>query len=285
MKWDNFPVGLSGCRAGYSSYDSCDYDITVFDNQIHADEIIQFQNIFVRIHHGFLSEKNSKILIQYDNMKILQDESWDLRMLISKINEKKQILFKDFAKNSLLESIFCCEKTKHGIKESNVFSPCWQKCATYCLAEALIVLNKLKPSPTHMLEEMRKLEKNFINEKFSRVNETSGIERSTPSLLERILKSTIGLSDLLEKNNHSLVIQKQYNYFIKHSMLSDCYFYLGYVNKEIFSTFRDSILKQPDLIHILKISFDFDVDLILLENRANLIQKSSNEVLESISRQ
>jgi len=135
-----------------------------------------------------------------------------------------------------------------------------------------------------MLGEIRKLEKNQINEQFSIVNETSGIERSTPSLLERILKSTIGLSDLLEKNNHSLLIQEQYDYFIKHSMLSDCYFYLGYINKEIFSTFRDSILKQPDLIHILKISFDIDVDPNLLENQANLIQKSSNDILESISR-
>jgi hypothetical protein len=217
-------------------------------------------------------------------MTILQDESWDLRMLLSKINKKKQILYKDFAKNSLLDSIFCCEKTKQGIKESNMFASCWQKCATYFLADALIALNNFKPSPTHMLEEIRKLEKNSINEKFSTVIETSGIERSTPSLLERILKSTIGLSDLLEKNNHSLVIQKQYDNFIRNSMPSDCYFYLGYVNKEIFSTFRDLILNQPELIHILKISFDIDADLNLLENQVNLIQKSSNEVLQSISR-
>ena len=97
------------------------------------------------------------------------------------------------------------------------------------------------------------------------MNETTGIERSTPSLLDRILKSTIGLSDLIEKNNHSSIIQKQHDYFIKNSMLSDCYFYLGYVNKEIFSTFRDSILRKPDLMHILKISFDIDVDINLLD--------------------
>ena len=284
MKWDKSPVGFSGCRTGNYWYDTCDYDVTIFDNENHPDKIILNQNKFVRIHHGFLNESKSKILIHYDNMTILQDESWDLRMLLSKLNEKKQILYKDFAKNSLLDSIFCCEKTKQGIKESNVFASCWQKCATYFLADALMALNNFKPSPTHMLEEIRKLEKNSINEKFSAVIETSGIERSIPSLLERILKSTIGLSDLIEKNNHSLIIQKQYDNFIKHSMLSDCYFYLGYVNKEIFSTFRDSILKQPDLIHILKISFDIDVDLNLLENQVNLIQKSSNEVLQSISR-
>lgn len=284
MKWDNFPVGLSGCRAEDYSYDACDYDVTVFDNLICDDEIISFENKFVRIHHGFLSETKSKILIHYDNMKILQDESWDLRMMLSKINEKKQILYKDFAKNSLLDSIFCCEKTKQGIKESNVFAPCWQKCAAYFLADALMALNKYKPGPTHILEKARKLEKNSINEKISIVNETTGIERSTPSLLDRILKSTIGLSDLIEKNNHSSIIQKQHDYFIKNSMLSDCYFYLGYVNKEIFSTFSDSILRKPDLMHILKISFDIDVDINLLENQVILIEKASNDILESISK-
>lgn len=284
MKWNSFPVGRSGCRTGENSFDTCDYDVTVFDNQLHKDEIIQFQNKFVHVHHGFLSEKNSKVLIQYDNMKILQDESWELRMLLSKINEKKQILYKDYAKNSFLDSLFCCEKAKQGIKEANVFAPFWQKCAAYFLADGIMALNNRRPSPTHMLEEMRNFEKNSINEKISIVNETIGIERSTPSLLERILKSTIGLSDLLEKNNHSLVIQRQHDNFIKNSMLSDCYFYLGYINKEIFSTFRDSILKQPDLIHILKISFDIDVDVNLVNNHVELVQKSSREILEIISK-
>ena len=284
MKWESFPVGMSGCRTGNNSFDTCDYDITVFDNQFHNDEIIPFQNKLVRIHHGFLSEKNSKILIQYDNMKIIQDESWELRMFLSKINEKKQILYKDYAKNSFLDSLFCCEKAKQGIKDANVFAPFWQKCATYFLADGIMALNTKRPSPTHMLEAMRSFDKNPINEKISAVNETIGIERSTPSLLERILKSTIGLSDLIEKNNHSLVIQTQHDNFIKNSMLSDCYFYLGYVNKEIFSTYRDSITRQPDLIHILKISFDIDVDVNQVSNHVELVQKSSTEILESVSK-
>ncbi len=135
-----------------------------------------------------------------------------------------------------------------------------------------------------MLDAMRKLKKNPINEKISVVNETVGIERSTPSLLERMLKSTIGFSDLVEKNNHSLLIQQKHDYFVKNSMLSDCYFYLGYINKENFVKLKDSIEKQPDLFHILKISFDLDSDPYLLEKQAHLVHKSSNEILVNISR-
>ena len=282
--WSDYPVGLSGCRITDSFFDSCDYDITVFDEKSQNDEIIQFQNNFVKIHHGSLSESKSQKLIQYDNMEILHDESWELRMLLSKIKEKRLNLYKDHAKNSLLESLFCCEKTKSGIKESSVFASCWQKCASYFLAEGILTLNNYKPSPTHMLDNLRKFEKNLINEKISTVNETVGIERSTPSLLERMLKSTIGFSDLIEKNNHSLLIQQKHDYFVKNSMLSDCYFYLGYINKENFVKIKDSIEKQPDLFHILKVSFDVESDVNLLEQQAYNVQKSANDILNSISR-
>jgi hypothetical protein len=282
--WSDYPVGLSGCRTTNSFFDSCDYDITVFDDKSQNEEVIQFQNNFVKIYHGSLSESQSQKLIQYDNMEIIQDESWDLRMFLSKIKEKRLNLYKDHARNSLIESLFCCEKTKSGIKESSVFASCWQKCASYFLAEGISTLNNCKPSPTHMLDNLRNFEKNQINEKISTVNETIGIERSTPSLLERMLKSTIGFSDLIEKNNHSLLIQQKHDYFVKNSMLSDCYFYLGYINKENFVKIKDSIEKQPNLIHILKVSFDVESDVNLLEQQAYNVQKSANDILNSISR-
>jgi hypothetical protein len=282
--WERYPIGLSGCRTSDSSIDACDYDITVFDDTSKNDEIIEFKHNFVKIHHGKISESQSKNLIQYDNMQIIQDESWDLRMLLSKVKEKRSILYKDYAKNSLLESIFCCEKTKQAINDSNVFAPCWQKCAAFFLADGILSLNQIKPSPTHMLDLMRKLEKNSINEKISIVNETVGIERATPSLLERMLKSTIGFSEMVDKNNLPLIIQQKYDYFLSNSMLSDCYLYLGCVNKENFVKFKKSIDKNPDLIHVLKVAFDIEADSNLLRQQAELVQQSSNEILESISR-
>ena len=282
--WSEFPVGLSGCRITNYPLNPCDYDVTVFDNKFKNDEFIQFQNSFVKIHHGSLSETQSKILVQYDNMEIIHDETWELRMFLSKIKEKRLILYKDLAKNSLIESIFCCEKTKNGIKESRLFASCWQKCASFLLADGIMALNHCKPSPTHTLDTMRKFEKNPANENISIVNETVGIERSTPSLLKRMLKSTIGFSDLVEKNNHSLLIENKHNFFVKNSMLSDCYFYLGHINKENFVKIKDSIEKQPDLFHILKVAFDVEADSNLLTQQAEVVKNSAGELLESISR-
>lgn len=278
----NFPVGFSGCRTSNVSFDLCDYDITIFDEKSEPDTFFIFENDLVHFHHGSLKETQSKILIQYDQMQIIQDDSWDLRMFLSKIKEKRFHLFNDYAKNCLIESLFCCEKCKGGINSSNVFASCWQKCASFYLAEAICALNQTKPSPSHMLDIMRKFEKTHVNKQISTINEAVGIERAIPTLLERMLKSTIGFSDIIEKNSHSKVIQQKHDFFVKNSMLSDCYFYLGYINKENFVKIKNTLETKPDLIYILKIAFDVEVESNLLLQQANLIQKSCNEILEIV---
>ena len=277
----NFPVGLSGCRTSGLNFDLCDYDITIFDEKSDPDVFVLFENDIIRIHHGSLKENQSKILIQYDQMQIIQDDSWDLRMFLSKIKEKRMNLFNDYAKNCLVDSLFCCEKCKSGINSSNVFASCWQKCASFYLAEAICALNQKKPSPSHMLDMMRNFEKNPINKKISTINETVGIERAIPSLLERMLKSTMGFSDMVEKNNHSQIIKQKHDFFVENSMLSDCYFFLGYINKENFVKIKNTLEKQPDLIHILKIAFDIEADYTLLKQQSENTQNSCHQILEN----
>ncbi len=279
----DFPIGLGGCRISDLHFDSCEYDIVVFDGKSEPEKIVKSGDEFVMIHHASLSETLSKKLLQYDKLQIIQDESWDLRMLLSKINEKRSSLFTDFAKNCLIESMFCCQKTKEAIQTSDVFAPCWQKCASYYLADAISSLNYKRSSASHMLDLLRKLEKSPINEYISVVTQTVGIERSTPTLLERMLKSTIGFSDLVEKNNHSKIIQQKHDFFVKNSMLSDCYFYFGYINKENFIKIKNSMNREQDLIYILKVAFDIEADSNLLLKQAELVQKSCNELLEIVS--
>ena len=280
----DFPVGLGGCRNSKSNFNSCSYDVVVFDGKSESDKIIKIENDFIIIHHASFSETLSKKLLQYDNLEIIQDESWELRMFLSKISQKLPSLFSDHAKNSLIESLFCCQKTKEAIQNSDVFAPCWQKCASFYLADAISSLNNQRSSPSHMLDLLRKLEKNSVNEHISIVTQTVGIERATPILLERILKSTIGFSDLVEKNNHSEIIQQKHDFFVKNSMLSDCYFYLEYTNKEIFVQIKDTLNRNHDLFHILKIAFDVEADSNLLLQQADLIQKSCNDIIEFISK-
>ncbi|ABX12362.1 hypothetical protein [Nitrosopumilus maritimus] len=280
----DFPVGLGGCRISDHFFDSCGYDVVVFDEKDEPDKIVSIDNEMFVLHHGTFSETNSKKLLQYDNLKIIQDASWDLRMFLSKIKEKHSALFADYAKNSLIESMFCCQKAKESIDNSDDFAPCWQKCASFYLADAITSLNNKRLGASHMLDFLRKFAKSPINEHISVVTQTVGIERATPVLLERMVKSTVGFSDMVEKNNHSQIIQKTHDYFVKNSMLSDCYFYLGYVNKENFIKIKNTLSKNHDLIHVLKTAFDVEADLELLKQQSDLIKKSCNAILEAASK-
>jgi hypothetical protein len=133
-----------------------------------------------------------------------------------------------------------------------------------------------------MLGILRNLKSNQTNETLSIVLNSLGLERSTPSLLKRMAKSAIGLSDLVGKNN-SKIIQHKTNYFIEKSLLSDCYFYIGYENRNNFYRVKNSLDAYPEMIHILKVGFDlehdistFDKDIQSLTNVIQILLKSTH---------
>ncbi len=276
-----FPVGITV----ESQINSSNYDVFVFDGEDKKNTIITSENEFVIIHHVSLYETQSKKLLQYAPLQIIQDPSWDLQMLISKIHKKRLILYADFAKNCLIESMFCCQKAKESLQTSDVFASCWQKCAACFLGDAILSLNHQNLNSLFMVDNFRKFETNPINEHISILLQTIGIERSTPTLLERMLKSTIGFSDLLEKNNFSKIIQKNYDYFVQNSMFADCYFYLNYINKENFLKIKNDLNRTQDLFHILKVAFDIESDSNLILEYSDLIQKSCITIIERASKE
>ncbi len=120
--------------------------------------------------------------------------------------------------------------------------------------------------------------KNKINEFISFLMELIGTERATPSLLSRMSKSTIGFSDMVENNSHSKIISRKYNYMKSHSLFSDCYFYLGYINRNNFLKVSD-LHRKPEFIHVLKTGFDLESDITKIELQADKLQESTNSIL------
>ena len=274
---ESSPVGMGGCKNHGPSYDCCEYDITIFDGKKENESFLEHDGIFYHIYHGILQETSPEILLQYDDMTILLDEQWELSMLLSKIKEKREQIFNAYIKNCLVEAGVCIAKAKHGLN-SDPYSSSWVKCAAYFLADAVSALNSHRPSPVHMLKILRELPKNKTNETISVITDSIGIERSTSSLLSRMLKSTIGFSDLIEGNFHSKIISRKYNYLIENSLFSDCYFYLGYINRNNFIKVPD-LHRKPELIHLLKTGFDLESDTTKTESEANKLHQATNHLL------
>ena len=281
---DNYPIGVGGCHNNGKSFDSCEFNVTVFDGKKLPDKIIPKNGSFIKITHASLDDdtSGSDVLVNYDSMRVIHDPLWELQSLISKITHKRKKIFLDYAKNCILNSIFCCTKASNGI-DSDVFASCWQKSALVYLTHSILSLNYQRPSPSHNLEKLRGFTKNFITNKISVIHDTLGIERATPSLLDRMCKSTIGFSQKIEKNQHSLIIQAKHDYFVKNSMLADCYFYLTCINHTNFISLKNTIHRNPDLIYILKTAFDLENNPEKLRHDTDIIHKTCDELLSNLN--
>ena len=277
----NFPVALGGCKSDDMGFDCCEYNITIFDGKKENEYVINFDNDLVKIHHGNIDETDSRTLKQFENLKILCDEKWELRMLQSKIKEKNEQITKASAKSCLIDASVCITKSNESLRNSDSFSSSWLKCAAYFLADAVCLLNLKRPSPTHSLHFIRKFDTNKFHQSISIITDVIGLERATTSLLSRMCKSTMGFSDMVENNDNSKIIQKKYEYLTEKSLLSDCYFYFGYINRDNFIKIKNDISKKPELIHVLKTGFDLENDTVKLSSHLKKLQNSVNSLLES----
>ena len=252
----NFPIAIGGSNSDNFDSDCEIYNLVIFDGKNISDEIVTHGSSILKISHGNLSENNSEYLIHYENLQIIQDEQWELKMLISKIHEKKNILFSASAKNALVESKLALSKAKNSLDKDDPFVSCWIKCGAISLIDSILFQNQILPNPTHALSSMRNLKQKNTNQFTDKIISETGIERTTPSLLSRMLKSTCGFSDMVEKNQNSVIIEKKANYLIQNSLLSDCYLYLNYQNRNIFYKIKNSLNTNSDKIHVLKTAFD-----------------------------
>jgi hypothetical protein len=218
-------------------------------------------------------------------MTILNDEQWKLRMHLSKIKEKKDQIAISHARSCLVDSGILANKARDSVKSNDPFAGVWVKCASYSLADAIFCLNLKRPSPTHMMEMMRNMKKDKVNQTFSIIHQILGIERSSTSLLSRMVKSTVGFSDMVENNGNSEIILKKYDYLVENSLLTDCYFYLGYVNRNIVLKIKNKIHKNPEFIHVLKVGLDIESDPMVIDSQSSSLLQSTNEILGDLKNQ
>ncbi len=284
LSLSSFPAGLGGCRSNGMNFECCEYDISIFDDK-KGESIHEIDGEFIKLHHGSLSETHPAILKQFENMQIISDEQWKLRMFLTEIKEKQTKISNSYTQSCLVDAGVYATKAKEGVKTSDPLASIWVKCSAYFLADAISLINLKRPSPTHMLESIRGFKKNRINKNFETVHQCLGIERASTSLLNRMLKSTIGFSDMVEANGHSKIIERKYNYLVQNSFLSDCYFYLGYINRNNLIKIKDSLHRKLDFIHILRVALDIESDLLMVEQQTSTLLKTINEILSTIKNQ
>jgi len=279
----DFPIGFGGCRNNGNHFDCCEYNISVFDERS-GESIHEFSDQLIKVHHCSISETNPGILVQLKNLTILKDDQWKLRMLLSKIKEKDKMISNSYTKNCLVDAGILANRAREDIAAKNPFGPIWVKCASYFIVDALFSINSKRPSPAHMMEITRQLKKDDVNQNFSLIHQVLGTERSSVTVLPRMLKSTMGFSDMVEGNGHSKIIERKYDYFMENSLLTDCYFYLGYVNRNNIMKVKDRLHHNPEFIHVLRVGFDIESDPLVVDKQATTLLQRINELVADMKK-
>ena len=97
-----YPIALGGCRAEKINHNCCDFNLIVFDKKDIPDSIIEIDDQFVRLHHADLNESRIEILSQYSNLEIISDPTWELKIFLSKIKEKKESILQTYSKKCII---------------------------------------------------------------------------------------------------------------------------------------------------------------------------------------
>ena len=278
---NNSPIALGGYDADDFDIDCNIHNLVLFDGKNISDEIITHESKTLKISHGILSETNPESLIHYQNLEIIQDPEWELKMFVSKIKEKKDVLFLSSSKNALVESQLSLSKAKNAFEHDDPFVSCWIKCAITSLIDSILLQNNILPYPAQALSLMRNLKQKNTNQFVDKIIAESGIERATSSLLSRMLKSSSGFSDMIENNQNSLIIEKKANYLIQNSLFADCYLYLIYQNRNNFYKIKDSLDKNSDKIHVLKTAFDLTITSSELSGTIDSLSDISKSLLSN----
>jgi len=278
---NNSPIALGGYDADDFDIDCNIHNLVLFDGKDISDKITTHESKTLKISHGTLSETNPESLIHYENLEIIQDPEWELKMFVSKIKEKKDVLFLSSSKNALIESQLSLSKAKNAFEYDDPFVSCWIKCAITSLIDSILLQNNILPYPAQALSLMRNLKQKNTNQFVDKIIAESGIERATSSLLPRMLKSSSGFSDMIENNQNSSIIEKKANYLIQNSLFADCYLYLIYQNRNNFYKIKDSLDKNSDKIHVLKTAFDLTITSSELSGTIDSLSDISKSLLSN----
>ena len=278
---NNSPIALGGYDADDFDIDCNIHNLVLFDGKNISDEIITHESKTLKISHGTLSETNPESLIHYQNLEIIQDPEWELKMFVSKIKEKKDVLFLASSKNALVESQLSLSKAKYALEHDDPFVSCWIKCAITSLIDSILLQNNILPYPAQALSLIRNLKQKNTIQFVDKIIAESGIERATSSLLSRMLKSSSGFSDMIENNQNSSIIEKKANYLIQNSLFADCYLYLIYQNRNNFYKIKDSLDKNSDKIHVLKTAFDLTITSSELSGTIDSLSDISKSLLSN----
>ena len=253
------PMTLGGCRCGTASFECCEYNVFVLDDERRTDEL-RIDGRTVLVHHDSIDAPSSGTFAHIPSMRIIRDESWSVMPKIAAAKKSRANAFRHATKSSLVDARMLAYTARALLESGRPDASLWTKCAAYKIADAISYHNMIEPGGAHMMSRLREIPISPPNDALSVVYECLGLERATPSLLGRMSKSVVayakmsGMGEIAAKT-----VEQKAEHLASSSLLPDCHYYIGRIACALLSPQRARAAQIPVTeLYAPKIALDPD---------------------------
>lgn len=254
--YKNEPVALVGCHSRQIEREKCEYDIIVIGEK-NLPKTIRVGGKYFEIVYmdekELLNSNDPEVSLSLSSMMILRDTTFSLSTAYSYHRTMVEQNKKKAAERRLALSLKCIARSEEAVEHGkNVDAGFWMAYSGYNLAFAWILLKGGIPSPSHLIEQTKRVAKTSAS-RFEVLARSLALSKANKqTCLDRLQALNI-LMDTLENSQSSIesniedfsLIREKSSYLIENMMPVECFSFLGLKISEYVLSLS-SALKHDD---------------------------------------
>ena len=277
-KYGKYPIVLTGCRVTDHALKCCEYDFVIITEE-QGNELLRVNDDYAEIQRMSPKLNPFSTALNLYKMQIINDPSWALAGLKQQVDETTAKVFSWYSRNKTIDALFYANKSIQGTKDG-IHSSLWLKSAAYYYLEAALARNRERPMPTHMLAQLRNIQDSTASEGIALASRCLGLERANKSSVARCVEGTIGLNDKIRHDHTTQIVTRKAKFLYDSAMFTDCYFYLGYIARDVVTNIASNQKLLKDYSLMISIAMDLTTDQSFVLKFAGELLKACNALLK-----
>jgi hypothetical protein len=278
-KYGKYPIALTGCRTTDQALECCEYDFVIITEE-QSNDFLKVNDDYAEIHTMSAKLNPVDIALKLRNMQIINDPAWILSSLKQQVDTTIEKAYAWYSRNKTVDALFYSNRSMEAAKDSTLISSLWLKCAAYYYLEAVIASSGAVPMPTHMLAQLRMIGDKIVADGITLASNCLGLERANRSSVSRCIEGCIGLNDNIKHDYTTQLVRKKAIFLYDSAMYADCYFYLGYIARDVIIGIAANQKMLKDYTMMTSIAMDLATDQTLTQRLSSELLDACNALLK-----
>ncbi len=278
-KYGKYPIALIGCRTTDQALECCEYDFVIVTEE-QKNDLLKVNDEYAEIHTMSVKLNPFDIALKLHNMQIIHDPAWILSSLKQQVDATITKAHAWYSRNKAVDALFYANRSVETAKDSTLMSSLWLKCAAYYYLEAVIARSGTVSMPTHMLAQLRMIEDKTVADGIALASNCLGLERANRSSVSRCIEGCIGLNDNIKHDYTTQLVRKKAAFLYDSAMYADCYFYLGYIARDMVIGIAANQKMLKDYTMMTSIAMDLTTDQTLTLRLSSELLNACNALLK-----